>query len=185
MNPSKRHARRGDQPLIGQLGAHFTSPKRRRLPPNKQLLVDSFAAKAKIATLKERLRAIDERSKAAKAAASGASAGGSSGTAPGVGVEQHGVPDPGVLESEQLDGPSTETHTFMPEDDVPPFTAFGPKRQPTKTKWNKIPCWCNECKGHRGLAKRTIRSHIKKNGQWDPGAQPPSLQGAPHVSILF
>lgn len=67
MDKLPKLAKRGDQPLIGQLGAHFTSPKKRRLAPKKQALVDSFGMQAKIATMKGKLEAIKERSKARRA----------------------------------------------------------------------------------------------------------------------
>lgn len=63
MAPPK-HATRGQQPLIGELGAHFASPKKRRLPAKKQRLVDSFAMQAKVEGLRRKMRALEERSKA-------------------------------------------------------------------------------------------------------------------------
>lgn len=129
MKPGARHAKRGDQPLVGQLGAHFTSPKKRRLPSKKQMVVDSFATKAKIARLKEQKRAIEERSRSAKAASTGSVAG-PSGTAPGLHAEPAPCPPEIELQSEHhadIDIPETNH-------DDSPFTAYEPEPQPPKTK---------------------------------------------------
>lgn len=128
MQPNKRHPTRGEQLLGGQLGTHFTSPKKRRKSAKKQLLVDSFAAKAKIAKLQEKQRAIEERLKAMRSQAeSSASVAGPSSTAAGVEPDPLVDFEPACDQDLDIPEPETDPATSEPSDTLREVDPSPPK----------------------------------------------------------